>query len=119
MTATSDDTEKREAMTYRLLADKIDNMAGGLQKLEVAFAKLEMSITPRHEIVQEVEKRVPMSVYLADQKASIERITKLEAAPTSTWNRASILVSAGVGCLALVLTAVSILVSVLVATHVI
>lgn len=116
MAATSDETEKREAVQYRTLSDKIDQVASGQTKLEVALGRLEASMMPRHEIAAAVAERVPMTIYLSDKAALEMQIKELKAAPQATWVKAGILISSGVGCLSLIIGAAGVIIALLVAT---
>ena len=114
------DTEDAQkiGMPYRTVMEKLDSVASGQQKLEVSFAKLEASIMPRHEILIEIEKRMPVTSYIADKDAIMERINKLEAAPQSAraWINTMI---AGAGCLSsLMIGAISVAVSLIAIFHV-
>jgi anti-sigma-K factor RskA len=100
-------------------ANKIDRMIEKQTALEVAIGELRASIMPRHEIDAEIEKRVPLTTYASDRLNFEERFKRLEEAPSATWARAGILISGGIGCLSLLVASTSILVSILIAAHVI
>ena len=101
-------------------AQKIDKLLDNQNRLEVALEALRGSIMPRHEIDAEIEKRVPISTYISD-KTSIEgRLKDLEDAPSATWSRTGIILSASIGCLGLLVGSASIVVTIIIAiaTHV-
>lgn len=98
---------------------KLDRLLEKQTHLEVTMSEIRASIMPRAEIDQEIEKRVPLTIYTSDKLGFEERFKRLEDAPSATWARAGILISGGIGCLGLLLSGVSILVAVLVAGHII
>lgn len=113
-------TGKRVRVEYTAdFAHKLDRILERQTALEVALGELRASIMPRHEIDAEIEKRVAQSAYLADKTAIENRLHRLEEAPTATWTRGGIVGSLSVGCLGVLLAAVSILVAILTAVHVI
>lgn len=102
-----------------VLEDKLDRLLEKQNHLEIAFEGLRASIMPRAEIDNEMEKRVPLTIYASDKLSFEERFKRLEDAPSATWSRAGILISGGIGCAGLLLSAVSIFVVILVASHII
>lgn len=98
---------------------KLDRLLEKQTRLEVSIESLRGSIMPRAEIDQEIEKRVPLTTYASDKANYEERFKRLEDAPSATWARAGILISGGIGCFGVLLSAVGILVAILVAAHII
>lgn len=113
-------TRKRVRVEYTAdFANKLDRMLEKQTHLEVSIEGLRASIMPRAEIDMEIEKRVSVSSYLSDKNNIENRLKNLEDAPSTTWSRAGVLISSGIGCLGLIVSAVAILVTILVASHVI
>ena len=113
-----EEAEKHIGMPFQAVIDKLDSVASGQQKLEISFAKLEASIMPRHEILIEIEKRMPVTSYIADKDAIMERIQKLENAPQSTRAWMNTIIAAS-GCLSSLMVGVtSITVSLIAIFHV-
>lgn len=93
------------------LESKVDGIAAKLESLNVSVA----SMMPRSEVDAEIARRVALDVYTADQRATNERLIRLESSPMRflAW------ASAAVGCLGVIMSAVAIIVGVLeyVVTH--
>jgi|SRR5579885_1253539 len=120
MTTTTAPARPRRRVEYTAaLADKLDRIIEKQTMLEVSLGELRAGIMPRHEIDAEIEKRVSLSSYLSDKTAIENRLKDLEEAPSATWARAGILISGSIGCLGLALSCVSIVVAILVASHII
>ena len=100
-------------------ANKLDRMLEKQTALEVQLSELRASMVTRLEIDAEIEKRVSQSAYLSDKVGLENRLKHLEDAPSASWLRAGILISSGIGCFGLLGTCVGILVTILIATHVI
>ena len=98
---------------------KLDQLLENQTRLEVQMSELRAGIMPRHEIDAEIEKRVHVNAYLSDKTGIENRLKHLEDAPSGSWMRAGILMSSGIGCLGLLSGAIGILVSILIASHVI
>lgn len=112
--------QKRVRVEYTAdFSNKLDRLLEKQTHLEVSMGELRASMMPRAEIDMEIEKRVSITSYLSDKTAIENRLKNLEDAPSSAWVRAGILISGGIGCLGLLVTTVSILVTILIATHVI
>ena len=99
--------------------NKFDRFLEKLNHVEISIESLRGLIMPRPEITMEIEKRVPLATYTSDKLNNEERFKRLEDAPSATWSRAGILISGGIGCAGVLIGCVSILVSILIATHVI
>lgn len=99
--------------------NKMDRMLDNQTRLEVAIEQLRGSIKPRQEIDMEMDQRVHINAYRDDRANDDKRFKKLEEAPSAVWLRAGIVISSGIGCLGLLATGVTILVTILIATHVI
>lgn len=93
------------------LEGKIDGMAGEIQAVKVLVA----SMMPRAEVDAEIARRVSLEVYTADQRATNERLIRLESSPMRflAW------LGAGVGCLGTFISITSVCIFVLefVLTH--
>lgn len=83
------------------LESKIDGLAGEVQGVKVLLA----AMMPRAEVDAEIARRVSIEVYSADQRATNERLIRLESSPARLlgW------VSGGVGCLGVLLSMASLL----------
>lgn len=112
--------QKRVRVEYTAdFAQKLDRMLEKQIALEVSMGELRAGMMPRHEIDAEIEKRVSISSYLSDKTSIENRLKNLEDAPSTAWSRAGVLISAGIGCLGFLVGCVSILVSIMIATHLI
>lgn len=112
--------QPRRRLEYTaLLEEKLNRMLENQTRLEVTMEQIRGSIMPRAEIDSEMEKRVSLAIYASDKLSFEERFKRLEDAPSATWSRAGILISGGIGCAGLLVAAVSILVTILVASHII
>jgi hypothetical protein len=112
--------EPRHRMEYTAgFENKMDRILEKQTALEVQLSELRASMVTRLEIDAEMEKRVSQSAYLSDKVGVENRLKHLEDAPSAGWLRAGILVSGGIGCLGLLGTCVGIVVSILVASHII
>lgn len=78
------------------IEDKLDALTEEVQEVKVLVA----SMMPRAEVDAEIGRRVSVEVYTADQRATNERLIRLESSPTRllAW------VSGGVGCLGVALS---------------
>jgi uncharacterized membrane protein YukC len=78
------------------LEGKIDRLADEVQEVKVLVA----SMMPRAEVDAEIGRRVSVETYTSDQRATNERLIRLESSPTRllAW------VSGGVGCLGVALS---------------
>ena len=78
---------------------KLDALAAEVQEVKVLVA----GMMPRAEVDAEIARRVAQDVYMADQRATNERLIRLESSPTRLlgW------VSGGVGCLGVLLSMAS------------
>lgn len=113
-------TRKRIRVEYTAdFAQKLDRIIEEQTVLKVSLSELRAGIMPRHEIDAEIEKRVSLTGYLSDRAAIENRLKSLEEAPSATWSRAGVLISGGIGCAALVISCLSIVVMILIASHVI
>lgn len=83
------------------LERKVDAIATKLEALNVSMA----GMMPRAEVDAEIAKRVSQEVYGADQRATNERLIRLESSPARllAW------ISGGVGCLGVVLALASLI----------
>lgn len=116
--ATTQPSQPRRRVEYTAdFANKLDRMLEKQTALEVSLGELRASIMPRHEIDAEIEKRVHINAYLSDKTGIENRLKNLEDAPSSTWARAGVMITGGIGCFGLLLSAVAILVTILVASH--
>lgn len=81
------------------LESKIDRLADEVQEVKVLVA----SMMPRAEVDAEIGKRVSTETYLSDQRATNERLIRLESSPTRllAW------VSGGIGCLGVLVSFLS------------
>lgn len=73
------------------IESKLDALANELQEVKVLVA----SMMPRAEVDAEIARRVSLEVYTADQRATHERLIRLEASPARflSW------LGGGIGCL--------------------
>lgn len=111
---------KRVRVEYTAdFAQKLDRVLEKQTALEVQLGELRASVMPRHEIDAEIEKRVNVSAYLSDRSATENRLKRLEDAPTAGWLRAGVLISGGLGCTGVLISTLSVIVTILIATHVI
>lgn len=116
----ADEKNIRPRLTYTNdLQNKIDQLLHSQNKLEIALAELRSSMMPRHEISAEIEKRVSVTSYLSDKSGIENRLKHLEDAPQSSWSRASVLISSGMGCLSLMISVFSVVLAFFIATHII
>lgn len=99
--------------------NKMDRMLDKQTHLEVAIEQIRGSIKPRQEIDMEMDQRVHVNVYRSDRENDDKRFRKLEEAPSAVWLRAGILISSGIGCLGLIGTVIGIIVTILIASHII
>lgn len=78
------------------IEDKLDALTEEVQEVKVLVA----SMMPRAEVDAEIGRRVSVEVYSADQRATNERLIRLESSPTRllAW------VSGGVGCLGVLMS---------------
>lgn len=78
------------------IEDKLDALTNEVQEVKLLVA----GMMPRAEVDAEIGKRVSLEVYTADQRATNERLIRLESSPTRllAW------VSGGVGCLGVALS---------------
>lgn len=83
------------------IEDKLDALTEEVQEVKVLVA----GMMPRAEVDAEIGRRVSLEVYTADQRATNERLIRLESSPTRllAW------VSGGVGCLGVALSVVMLL----------
>lgn len=98
---------------------KMDRLLEKQTALEVSLSELRAGIMPRTEIDMEIEKRVSQSAYLSDKTGIENRLQHLEEAPSAVWLRAGILISSGIGCCGLIGTVIGIIVTILIASHII
>jgi hypothetical protein len=98
---------------------KLDRLLEKQTHLEVSLSELRASMVTRLEIDAEIEKRVSQSAYLSDKTSMENRLKHLEEAPSASWLRAGILISSGIGCLGLLGTCAGIIVTILIASHII
>jgi hypothetical protein len=111
---------KRVRVEYSAdFAQKLDRLLEEQTALKVSLSELRASIMPRHEIDAEIEKRVSQSAYLSDKNGLENRLKHLEDAPSASWLRAGILISSGIGCCGLIGTVIGIIVTILIASHII
>ena len=93
------------------IEDKLDALTEEVQEVKVLVA----GMMPRAEVDAEIGRRVSLEVYTADQRATNERLIRLESSPTRllAW------VSGGVGCLGVALSVAMLLfyVATFVLTH--
>ena len=118
--------QPRQRVNYsQELRDSISQLLSGLGEMKVGQAKLEANqarldagqnaltvqvatLPSRQEIAAEFDKRVSSGAYLSDRKAMEDRLERLEQSSKDNWAKAAVIVSI-----------ISVLVAVLVATHVI
>ncbi len=101
------------------LEGKLDAFAADLSKqmggLAVDMAQLKSSVMQRPEIEAADARRVALDTYASDQRATNERLIRLESSPTRllAW------VSGGIGCLGVIVSITSVAVFILefVLTH--
>lgn len=81
------------------LEGKVDSIAAKLEALNVSVA----GMMPRSEVDAEIAKRISQEVYTADQRATNERLIRLESSPARLlgW------VSGGIGCMGVLLSVAS------------
>lgn len=91
----------QEGSGFGRLEGKVDSIAAKLETLNTTVA----SMMPRSEIDAEIGRRVSTEVYTADQKATNERLIRLESSPMKTLAY----VSAASGCLGVAMAFVAIL----------
>lgn len=99
--------------------NKLDRLLEKQTHLEISIEGLRASIKPRQEIDMEIDQRVLLTTYASDKANFEERFKRLEDAPSATWAKAGILISGGIGCFGVLLSAVGILVAIMVAAHII
>lgn len=98
---------------------KMDRVLEKQTDMQVAIEQIRGSIKPRQEIDAEIDQRVHVDAYRIDRENDEKRFKKLEDAPSAVWLRAGIVISGGIGCLGLLGTCVSIVVTILIASHII
>lgn len=82
--------------SFDRLEGKIDGLADEVQEVKVLLA----AMMPRAEVDAELARRVALEVYSSDQRATNERLIRLEASPARllAW------LSGGVGCMGVLLS---------------
>lgn len=95
----------QEGSNFGRLEGKVDSIAAKLETLNTTVA----SMMPRAEVDSEIGRRVSLEVYTADQRATNERLLRLEGSPMKflAW------FAAGTGCLSVIMTAIAIMVGVI------
>ena len=93
------------------LSLKIDNLAAQQNQIAVDLQALKSSMMTRLEIMDSLDKRVPLDVYAVDKNAIYARITDLENKPKSIRDWIVPIISIGTGCLSLILAAGGVIVS--------
>ncbi len=96
------------------LEHKIDSLAMQQNQIAVDLQALKSSMMTRIEIMEGLEKRVPLDVYAVDKNAIYARITDLENKPKSIRDWVVPIISIGFGCFSLLLAAGGIIISALV-----
>lgn len=93
------------------LETKIDSLSNKMEMLTATVA----SMMPRSEVDAEIARRVSAETYASDQRATNERLLRLEASPARllSW------LGAGVGCLGTLISMTSVTIFILefVLTH--
>jgi len=83
------------------------------QRLEIQVAQLQASVPTRIEIQALLDQRVPQSVYRIEMDAMktdiAELKSRLDARPTTAWNRTSIVISLGIALGALIISMITLL----------
>lgn len=106
-------------MNTRSDSSKLDRILEKQMHLEVAIEQLRGSIKPRQEIDFELDQRLSITAYRSDRDNDEKRFKRLEDAPTASWAKAGILISGGIGCAGVTIAMLGILVTILIASHVI
>lgn len=124
MTASQPHQPRQRVNYSQELRDNIGQLLAGLDEMKASQAKMEANqarldagqntlcvqvatLPSRQEIAAEFDKRVSSVAYQSDRKALEDRIEKLEQSAQHTWAKAAVIVST-----------ISVIVTVLVATHV-